>query len=77
VGGVPEVIQDGRSGLLVPPGDVDALAKAVKDLIESRELRERLGTRARERVRQEYSTERMLERYSDLYEEVLAKRAGK
>jgi glycosyltransferase involved in cell wall biosynthesis len=77
VGGVPEVIQDGRSGLLVPPKDVDALARAVKDLIESRELRERLGTRARERVRQEYSTERMLERYSDLYEEVLAKRAGK
>jgi glycosyltransferase involved in cell wall biosynthesis len=77
VGGVPEVIENGRSGLLVPPGDIDALAKAVKDLIESRDLRERLGTQARERVRQEYSTERMLERYSDLYEEVLAKRAGK
>ncbi len=77
VGGVPEVIEDGRSGILFPAGDVDALAKAVKDLIESPDRRKSLGVAAEERVRREYSTERMLERYSDLYEEVLAKRAKK
>jgi spore coat protein SA len=49
VGGVPEVIQDGVSGLLVAPNDVDALANAITKILESATLREALGRAARER----------------------------
>ena len=46
VGAIPEVIDDERNGLLVPPGDVDALAAALDRLIGDDELRKRLGTTA-------------------------------
>ena len=49
VGGVPEVIQDGVSGLLVPPDDVDALADAITKILDSTLLRDALGRAARER----------------------------
>jgi glycosyltransferase involved in cell wall biosynthesis len=47
VGAVPEVIDHGRNGLIVPVGDVDALAAALRSLIEDPELRSRLGQAAR------------------------------
>ena len=43
VGGVPEVVHDGENGLLVPPGDVEALAGAIRRVVGDRELRERLA----------------------------------
>lgn len=74
VGGVPEVIENRKTGILTGVGDVEALAKAVSELIESSELRGRLGNQAVERIREEYSMERMLERYSRLYTDVLERR---
>jgi glycosyltransferase involved in cell wall biosynthesis len=47
VGAVPEVIEDGRNGLLIPVGDVDALAHALRRLIEDPLMRARLGEAAR------------------------------
>ena len=44
---VPEIVQDGETGLLVPPGDRDALARAIDALLASPELRRDLGTRGR------------------------------
>ena len=49
VGGVPEVVVDGSTGLLVPPGDVVALAEALIALIEDPDLRAAMGGRARQR----------------------------
>jgi hypothetical protein len=49
-GGVPEVVENGRDGLLVPPGDRDALASALTELMADDALRERMGTNGRERV---------------------------
>jgi glycosyltransferase involved in cell wall biosynthesis len=46
VGGVPEVVQDGVNGLLVPPGEPAALARALSSLLESQELRDRLAAGA-------------------------------
>jgi glycosyltransferase involved in cell wall biosynthesis len=46
VGGVPEVVRDGENGLLVPPGDVDALAAAIDRLVHDDGLRERLAAEA-------------------------------
>jgi glycosyltransferase involved in cell wall biosynthesis len=48
--GIPELVEDGRSGLLVPPGDAGALAEAIARLAENAEMRAALGAAARDRV---------------------------
>jgi glycosyltransferase involved in cell wall biosynthesis len=50
VGGVPEVVTDGENGLLVPPGDAEALAIAMRRILEEPGLRERLAAGARPSV---------------------------
>src|SRR5712691_4797457 len=50
ISGIPELVDDGRSGLLVPPGDAEALAAAIRRLHDDPALRERLGAAARERI---------------------------
>lgn len=62
---------DGETGLVVPPGDPAALARAVKGLLENTELRMRMGRRGRERVVAEFNREKMLRRLKDIYLEVL------
>ena len=58
VGGVPEVVVDEETGLLVPPGDAAALASAIERLLDDRELRVALGARGLERARTTFSLER-------------------
>jgi glycosyltransferase involved in cell wall biosynthesis len=55
VGAVPEVAVDGETGLIVPPEDDDALARAIERLIDDPALRERLGRAGRERVEREFN----------------------
>ncbi len=55
VGGIPDIVESGTHALLVPAGDVAALAAALTELHDRPELRERLGRAARERVRERYS----------------------
>jgi len=52
--GIPEAIEDGAEGLLVPPGDSEALAAALATLAADPELRRRLGAAARERMRRDF-----------------------
>ncbi len=52
VGAVPEVVDDGTTGILVPPGDVAALTGALKRLAEHPELRREMGAAGRRRARQ-------------------------
>ncbi len=66
-GGVPDVVLDGETGLLVPPGDPDALAAAIACLRDDPELRRRLGEAARARAHAEFTEERMAERYADAF----------
>jgi glycosyltransferase involved in cell wall biosynthesis len=70
--GVRFVNQDGVTGRLIPPGDPDALAGALGELLEDDTLRAGLGKTARLRVEQEFTAERMIAQTLDLYEEVLA-----
>ena len=70
VGGTPEVVTDGVTGLLVPPGDPHALAAALRRLLDDPELARRLGEAGRERVAQDFSERRMAERVLAIYEEV-------
>jgi len=66
-GGNPELVEDGISGLLVPPRDPRAFSEALARLLADPALRERLGARARERVLAAFSLERRLDRIEALY----------
>lgn len=67
VGGVPEVLVDGRTGLLVPPGDVDGLAGAIVRLASESELCQRMGNEGYLFVRNTYNWETSLDTMSELY----------
>src|SRR5882762_7140574 len=67
VGGIPEVVEDGESGLLVPAGDVDALAGALEALIHDETRRRALGRTAQARARERFSADVIVPRYEALY----------
>ena len=70
VGGIPEVVESGASGLLVPHGDTDALARGVESLISDPALRARLGGAARLRAASLFSAEAIVSKYVELYRRV-------
>src|SRR5262249_38099065 len=74
VGGVPEVVEDGRSGLLVEPGSPAALAEALARLASDAPLRHRLGREAARRVRERFDIARMAETHATLYRDLLGAR---
>jgi glycosyltransferase involved in cell wall biosynthesis len=74
VGGVADVVRDGVDGLLVAPGDVDAMADALERLARDAELRERMGAAGRERGRKRYAVERLIDDVDRLYRELLAEK---
>ena len=67
VGGIPDIVEDGVSGLLVPPGDADALAAAVRRLGDDPALARRLGEAGRRRLREQFSWPAIVQRWLDLY----------
>ncbi len=71
VGGVPELVEHGRTGYLVPPGDTEALARALHDLLQDEALRRQMGEAGRERALRQFTEDRMLSRTEALYREVL------
>ena len=72
VGGLVDAVEDGVTGLLVPPGDTAALRSAVERLLGDAELRARLGAAAREKAQRELSFAAAAERLQAVYEEALA-----
>jgi len=70
VGGIPEVVVSGSSGVLVPPGDAGALAEAVGSLIRDPGRRAALGAAARLRARELFSADAIVGRYEQLYRRV-------
>lgn len=72
VDGVPEVVVDGETGILVPARDVPALSGAISRLLGDSQLRRCLGEAARRRVGREFSREVMAERMERLYLDLLA-----
>ena len=67
--GIADVIEDGRHGLLTTPGKPDSLAHAVNRLLEDDALRADLSESGKQLVRQEYTVDRMCERYESLFQE--------
>jgi glycosyltransferase involved in cell wall biosynthesis len=71
VGGVPELIEDGKTGWLVPPRDAEALAGQLRLLLGNPEQRLRMGAAAYARVRDHFSVAQMTQNFADLYDELL------
>jgi len=74
VGGTPEVVEDGRTGILVPPRDVSALTQALASLLQEPETMDRMGQAGRRRVAERFAAERMAGQIEDLYREAAAGR---
>ncbi len=74
VGGVPEVVRDDSTGLLVEPEDPAGLAAAIIRLLKDGELRASMGERGRRMVEEEYSTDKMVDKLYALYTGLLKKR---
>ncbi len=71
-GGSPELVEDGVSGLVVPPRDARALSKAIEKLYRDAALREQMGNAARERLRTNFQNEDTVRKTIALYEDLLA-----
>jgi glycosyltransferase involved in cell wall biosynthesis len=72
VGGNPELVKNGITGLLVPAGDADALADAIMVLLNSPETSSRMGAAGRRFIHERFSIEKMIEESRRLYESVLS-----
>lgn len=71
VGGIPEMVQDGKTGLLVPPGDATALAKAIARLAQDALLRQTMGAAGRQRYENLYTQESMARSTYKVYQAIL------
>jgi len=76
-GGIPEVVVDGETGLLVPPRDHTAMAGAIVSLLRDPDQRLRMGEAGFQRVFTRFSAERMVRETAAVYEAVLAARRGR
>jgi len=74
VGGNPELVVDGETGLLVPPNDSPAMAAAIMKLLRDPELRRQMGWLGRQRVEEKFSLEVMVRNYANVYLEAFRRR---
>ena len=73
LGGLPLVVQDGCTGLLVPPGDEPTLAEAILTLVRAPAMAQRMGKAAHERVERDLSWDTAAQQYETVYERALAR----
>lgn len=70
VGGIPEVIEDNKTGILVPPADSHALAGAMLKILKDESLAKRLAEAAKKMVHEKFNIERMFEEIENIYEKI-------
>jgi glycosyltransferase involved in cell wall biosynthesis len=75
VGGIPDLVKDGETGYLVPPGDDAALADRILRLLGDRKAADAMGTKGREFVKTRFSARRYVEGYQELFKQALELRA--
>ena len=71
VGGLPEVVENGVTGILVPPGDIQALADAIVYLLSNSQLRLQMGEAGKSRVLSEFTVDLVSEMTMDKYKSLL------
>jgi len=72
VGGIPEVVENGRTGLLVPPGDAEKLKAAVEKLLDNPELMTQLGEAGYKRWRENFTLETMVDKLENYLKQLVA-----
>ncbi|MDH4221948.1 MAG: glycosyltransferase family 4 protein [candidate division Zixibacteria bacterium] len=72
VGGIPEVVEDKKTGILVPPENPHALAQAIVKLLKDKSLASQLGRIGRERVEKHFTIDKMIERIEEMFGEMSA-----
>ncbi|HWO41241.1 MAG TPA: glycosyltransferase family 4 protein [Candidatus Eisenbacteria bacterium] len=73
-GGLAEIVRDGETGFLVPPGDIEALAGRLTQILQDRALTQRLGDAGRKTALRDFNESRYVDNFLRLYERVLASR---
>jgi glycosyltransferase involved in cell wall biosynthesis len=76
VGGVPDTMRDGAEGLIVKPGDAEALAGAIASLIDDRSRRSQLATAARQRAIDDFSIDALARRCEAIYRQALTSKGS-
>ena len=76
VGGIPDLVEDERTGLLVPPRDADALAAAILRLLANPRLRADMGGKGLERLQRHFAVERMVASTDQLFRRLHSERQG-
>jgi glycosyltransferase involved in cell wall biosynthesis len=76
VGGIPEIVREGETGSLVPPGDERALAEECRRLLREPELACRMGAAGRARLEESFDIDRLVDETATLYRDLLARRRG-
>jgi glycosyltransferase involved in cell wall biosynthesis len=71
IGGLPDIVIDGETGILVPPGDAEALARAIKYLLENPEVAENMGHKGYERWQRYFTPEVIVPKVEQLYQSLL------
>ena len=74
VGGIPTVVAQGETGILINPKDHLALSEAIKGLLENEQLARKMGSAAKKLVESKYSLEVMAQRYGEVYSELIKQR---
>jgi glycosyltransferase involved in cell wall biosynthesis len=76
VGGNPELVDDGRTGRVVPPDDIAAMSSAMRQLVEDADLRVTMGRAARAEIEQRFSLQAMVQAYRKVYDKGLMQARG-
>ncbi len=71
VGGIPEIVEDGVNGFLIPPKHPEAIAERILQLNSDKKLRARLGKEARRTVLERYTADKVVGQYLEVYEKVV------
>lgn len=74
IGGLPEIVEEGINGLLYEPGNEAELTANIQTLLQNPELCKKLGEAGRQKVREKYDADRLLDQLLEIYRKVIAKR---
>jgi len=76
VGGIPEALEDGKCGVLVPPGSEMDLARSIAELHNNTQLKQELSEKSKIRFQEEFTVEKMEERYRSVYVDAINRKVS-